>query len=234
MLSIIALSKISKRGVLAMPMNVTLILAFIAAVTCTVLSLIFIVPKSKKETLPVFFKFVHDLFNFKILIVEMILKTLYIFLTLFFIGLGFFMLFSAERSFFGGYRSFAGYGLLIMIIAPVVVRIVYEFLMLSIIMVKNIIEINNRAKGKSDSLTFGTGEYKIKRPEFIERNRFNGADAAPYTNTPGGDGSLYKETSFRAPEAAAEPVAKVPNFAFCTQCGTRYDKNEGGCPKCGR
>lgn len=59
------------------------------------------------------------------------------------------MLFSGETSssFWGGTSSFQSYalrGLLTMILGPIVVRIVYELLMLTIILVQNVITINKK------------------------------------------------------------------------------------------
>ncbi len=36
------------------------------------------------------------------------------------------------------------------------------------------------------------------------------------------------------PPAPAEPVAVEPEYRFCTNCGTRYDANAGGCPNCNK
>ena len=60
---------------------------------------------------------------------------------------GFFMLFWFESSYFSYGTEWYGYnGLFMMILGPIVVRIVYESLMLALIAVKNIIQINNKLK----------------------------------------------------------------------------------------
>ena len=198
-----------------MPINVALTLAFISAVICTILSFVFIVPKSRRNRLNGFLKFVHDLFNFKFLIVEMILKAFYVFSTLFVIGLGFFLLFSGYQDNYGifgdsGFKSFAGAGILVMLIGPVVVRIVYEFFMITVLLVKNVIEINNRAKGESDSPEFGTGGYTIKRPDFVNNmaQRYNGgATESPTYRRP-----VHNEAPqprYQAPEAP-QPHYQAP------------------------
>ena len=133
-----------------MPVYVAVILGAIFALASTILAVIFITPESKRSTLNNFFKFVHDLFNFKFLIIEKILKFLYIFSTCYCIMVGFFMLFSVER--FGSYysQSYALPGLLVMVLGPVAVRIVYEGIMMFILLVKNVIQINNKLKSNTD------------------------------------------------------------------------------------
>ena len=117
-------------------MNPTIadVLGTIVALTCTILSLILITPKSKREGLNKFFQFIHDLFNFKFLIIEKILKALYIFSTLFCIATGFFLLFSGYSygrysEYFGGYGSYqslAPAGLILMFFGPIIMRLFYE------------------------------------------------------------------------------------------------------------
>ena len=131
-----------------MPVLVAEIIGLVLAIAGTVLAFIFILPEKNRASLNKFFRVVADVFNFKVLFIEKILKALYIFLTLFCIVCGFFMLFSGERtsSFWGegSFQSFALQGLLLMILGPIVVRIVYELLMLTIIMVQNVISINKK------------------------------------------------------------------------------------------
>lgn len=138
--------------------SIAIVLGMVAALTCTILSLILITPEKKRGQLNPFFRFVHDLFNFKFLVIESILKFFYILVTLSCIGIGFFLLFSGYgyRSY---YRSMAGYGLLLMIGGPIVFRIAYETVMLAIIAVKNIIQINGKLKGEaSGSDPFVSGD----------------------------------------------------------------------------
>jgi len=200
-----------------MPIEVTLVLSVVFAFVGMILTLVFITPKSKRPTLPKFFKFLHDLFNFNFLIIEKILKALYILSTLFIFCLGFFMLFSGYQSYdFYGYgssfQSFAGYGILIMLLGPIVIRISYEFLMLTILLVKNVIEINKRAKGEDSSYEFNVKEYATKRPVYPNQ---------------------YANNSYEPQmQPQSETYAAQSEFVFCTQCGTKYDKNSGGCPNC--
>ena len=168
-----------------MGVSVAYVLAAIMAVGATVCAFIFILPEKKAAKLPKFLRMVADILNFKDLLLEKIMKVLYVFATAYCLMAGFFMLFSGYR--YGWtFRSTALEGLLVMFIGPIVVRLAFEGIMMFILLVKNTIEINKKLPKKADD----------------------------------------------AVVVEAEPVeeAPAPEMVFCTQCGTRYDKNAGGCP----
>lgn len=124
---------------------VSLVLGVIIGLVGTILAFIFIVPEKKREKLPSFFKFVHDLFNFKFLIIEKIIQALYIFSTMFIIGFGFF------RLFYVPYGTYMGWvGLLLLLFGPACVRLVYEGCMMFIILVKNSTQINDKLSKKDN------------------------------------------------------------------------------------
>ena len=132
-----------------MPVYIAYIIGAVLAIAATILTFIFILPENKRPSLNKFFQVVADILNFKTLFIEKILKFLYILVTFYCIAAGFFMLFSGTytTSFWGGSSSFhstALQGLLLMILGPIVVRIVYELLMLTIILVQNVISINKK------------------------------------------------------------------------------------------
>ncbi len=132
-----------------MPITAALVIGIIATIVCTILSVIMITPASKRKKLPKFFQIVHDLFNFKTLFIEKILKFFYILLTLGCVIIGFLMLFSGTyyEDFWSGTTHFTSTflpGLLLLIVGPIVVRITYESLMMFILLVQNTIEINRK------------------------------------------------------------------------------------------
>lgn len=43
-----------------------------------------------------------------------------------------------------------GYGLLLMILGPIVVRLIFEFVMMALLLVKNVISINNKLRVPSN------------------------------------------------------------------------------------
>ncbi len=132
-------------------MSIIPVLAAVLAIVATVLAFVYIVPEKKRPGLNRFFQFLHDVANFKFLIIEKILQALYILSTSYVVLTGFFMLFYVQEGYSGRYYStpdrwYGGYGLLLMILGPIVVRIAYEFLMMLVLLIKNVIQINNKIK----------------------------------------------------------------------------------------
>ena len=141
------------------------ILSIVFAIAATVLALIFITPENKRERLNAFGKHLHDLLNFKSLLIEKILKFFYVLSTAYVLFTGFFMLFMVQKVPTGWYETesrWVGYlGLIVLLLGPIVVRIAYEFLLMAILAVKNIIEINK----KMDACTKGATAETIQEPE---------------------------------------------------------------------
>ena len=178
-------------------MNVILILSLITALAATVMAFIFIVPEKKAQKLGKVGTLLHSIVNFKFLIVEKILQATYILATAFVIMMGVFMLFYVEPAYHGYYYSrsatwYGGYGLLIMILGPIAVRIVYEFIMMALLLVKNVIQINNKLKSQDGEVS--------------------DVFANPIAEALAGSKEEPKE----------EPVVAEPNTdTFCAYCGTR-------------
>ncbi len=124
------------------------IIGAILALAATIVAWIMIVPENKRPKLNKFFQYLHDLFNFKSLWLEKILKFLYIFETFACVIVGFVLLFNFS-SYSGIYgRSHVRWngwiGLLLMIFGPIINRIIYEFLMMLVLLVKNTMDINDK------------------------------------------------------------------------------------------
>ena len=119
-----------------MPLTTALIIGLILALIATVLVYLFVMPERARNSLPKFLQFLHDIFNFKSLLIEKIIKVLYVFCTLGCIGVGIFLLFGSNFV----------WGILLIILGPLVVRIIYEFMMLKILEVQNVISINRKLK----------------------------------------------------------------------------------------
>lgn len=138
-------------------MNTVLyVLSGLTALAATIVAMILIVPEKKGAKLKGFGAFLHNILNFKSFLVEKIFHFLYVLCMCACIFGGFFMLFNFEEVYhYGGYyydgywtTEWNGYwGFLIMIGGPIAVRIAYEFIMMFILAVKNILEINRKLKG---------------------------------------------------------------------------------------
>ncbi len=168
-----------------MPIDVAYILGIVFAIAATILAFIFIIPEKRANKLNKFFYFLHNVFNFKTLIIEKILKALYVFATATVICVGFFMLFSVVEVGWGQSEWMGLTGLIMLIVGPIVIRLFYELLMMFVLLVNNVIGIRNKLS-----------DNKTGAPDVKEEKH-------------------------------------VPNYVFCTQCGTRYDENASPCPKCG-
>lgn len=214
-----------------------MIISFLLAIVATVLAFVFIVPEKKRETLNAFGRFLHDTFNFKYLIVEKILQALYIFATAYTILGGFFMLFQttpAYSDFYGtsyGSSWLGGYGILVMIVGPIIIRLVYELLMLIIILVKNVISINSKLKNQNGTMQkdfFSAPDISEMKADIQQRvnARREAAQqqpAAPVT-------PAAPVAPVQTPEAPAQTEA-APKF--CSDCGNRLG-DDGSCPNCNK
>ena len=138
-------------------------IALVLSIIATVLGIIFFIPKKNREKMGGFGKKVHDFVNFKVLFVDYVLKGFYIFTTVFTFIAGFLTMFTLKTTYRSVYDSTSIMtktepttsfsienvitGFLIMILGPIIVRIVYELIMLAVIGVRNVIEINKKMDG---------------------------------------------------------------------------------------
>lgn len=180
------------------------IIATILAIIATVAAFILVVPESKREKLGRFGKFLHDAVNFKFLIVEKILQALYIFVTAYLILCGFFMLFMAPET-WTGRHWLGGYGILLMVLGPIAVRLCYELLMMAVLLLKNVISINNKLRNQN------------------EGKAQDGIFAAPDMS------DLRQQLRSKAVRPQSPQNPSAPNF--CSKCGSPLNE-DGKCPNC--
>ena len=199
-----------------------MIIAVILAITATVLAFIFIVPDKRREKLNGFFKFLHDLCNFKFLVVEKILQALYIFSTAFVILYGVLQLFNVQENWAGGHTWMGGVGLLYIILGPIIVRLTYEMMMMVILLVKNVIAINHKLanqSGDGNDDVFAVPD--VQELKAAARQRKQQAKEAQ---------SAYEPQQYvQAPPVQETPAR--PAARFCPNCGAQLEN--GVCPRCG-
>jgi len=131
-----------------------LVIGCILALAGTVCTYIFILPKGKLNTkndfLNKLISFARDLFSFKELYLEKILQALYILATVACITIGACMLlgFSFWENWLGELQVkwTGGYGILLMILGPIAVRLSFEISMMFVLLVKNVLQINSKLK----------------------------------------------------------------------------------------
>lgn len=197
-------------------------LLFFASAVIALVLCIFFLPERKRAGLSKKMQAIHDFLNFKVFIIEKILQFLYLALSLL-------MFFAGIYAFFEGSEQ----GLLIAILGPVVIRLMYEGIMLVFVLVKNVVQINKKMPEKTDGTPAPTAPAASVTPV---------TPAAPAVPVP--ENVTYQSASFgvdsfappqtEEPSAASEAQeAPAPNMGYCTMCGAQYDKNLGKCPKCG-
>ena len=197
--------------------TVLTIIAAILALAATILAFIFIIPEKKRARLNGFGKFLHDLLNFKFLIIEKIIQFCYVLATAFTLLFGFVSLFFFDKHYHYNYYSGTSYsetewvgyyGFLIIILGPIAVRLAYELLMMAILAVKNIIQINNKLKNQNEDAPKSADPFRAPAP-------------AP----------SFKPAQAPAPTAPVAPApAPAPAPAkFCVKCGSALYAN-GACP----
>ncbi len=132
-----------------------------------------IIPKKYDGTFKnKYLQILHDYFNFKALYIENVLKFIFTLFTVACIASGIVGILSAFLGFFNNISYLFKYGIassfwgiastffsgiitsiLTMVIGPVIVRLVYEGIMMFILLVKNVIEINNKTKAPKEDKT---------------------------------------------------------------------------------
>ena len=123
--------------------------------------------------------------------------------------LGFFMLFAAPEDIFGNRHWLGGFGYAIMILGPILIRLVYELLMMAVLMLKNVISINNKLRNQNEKEEKGSV--------------FSAPDMS----------GLRQQVQSKVAQAQSAHRAPVqPQRArFCSKCGSQLDE-AGKCPNC--
>ena len=205
--------------------------AVIISIILTILLAILVVPEKRRNGLPKFFQVIHDICNFKGLLLEKVLKILYIFSTINVMLTGIFTWFSCGYNFGMTFLT----GLLILVLGPILVRLAYEFLMLFVLLVKNVIQINNKLNGRSDN-PFANN---------IDLNQFKNSNApeqnytSPYAQPVQ---PIQPEQPMQQDYYQQQPVVQNnyqpqqnnDSVRFCTTCGTKITGNTDVCPNCGK
>ena len=201
--------------------NTMLIIAGVLALVATVLAFIYIVPEERREKLGSFGKFLHDTCNFKYLMVEKILQALYIFSTAAVILFGFLMLFRTEYNYWTDGRIWmGGYGLLIIVLGPIAIRLSYELMMMAILLLKNVIAINRKLPDKPGS---GSGDvFTVPDMQELRQHR----EAA----RPAQEAAPRRACCRVCGTELVDGVCPKCPPQYCKLCGTQLVN--GVCPKC--
>lgn len=132
-------------------METLIIIGIVLAVAATVFICVRVLPKKYDGRLnSKFLQFLHDFFNFKTFYIEALTKFIFVLLTCVCIFVGFLLMFG-KFEYYGYFgmtftQSTFLYGLGIMLLGPLVLRVTYEFVMMAILLVQNVIDINRKMK----------------------------------------------------------------------------------------
>ncbi|MCR4705876.1 MAG: zinc ribbon domain-containing protein [Lachnospiraceae bacterium] len=194
---------------------------FILVLAATIAIHIFVLPESKYDSLPPALQHIHNFLNMKVLWVDLIMRFLYIFGTIAIIPYSIYMMFKA---------SFIS-GLLTLIFTPVVLRITYELLMMTVMIARNVIELNRKTpwpkgmKPQSDPAPIPTkapAQAPVTPPP---------APVAP-APAPVAPAPVAPAPVAPAP-APSEPAPAATNSQFCTKCGAKVEPDSMFCTACG-
>ena len=175
-------------------------IAFFLALIVTIVAFVVLLPASKRKGLKGFALWLHDFLNFKVLFVEAILKFLYVFATagtIIYCVLNMF-----NRDFLIWFLG--------MIVAFIIIRISYELLMLTVILVTNVIQIKNQNYPQGTEQQAFSNQPQQAAPMQVEPNQASGAQ--------------------NSQQAAPQEQQAYPKF--CKTCGSPIDQSTGKCPNC--
>lgn len=116
-----------------------LIIGIIIGIAAVVAAYIFVIPEKRVKGMNKFLYTLHNIFTFKSLLLERINRFLYVFLTIMSICVGFFMLFTKDT---------IAFGILAILVLPILLRILFEASMLKILMTNSLLEINKKVSPK--------------------------------------------------------------------------------------
>ena len=89
--------------------------------------------------------------------------------------------------------------------------------MLTVIIVKNVIQINNKLSKLTGDKTSNDVNFDT---DLSELKKFAPAPKAPVAPA--------------APATPAAPAVPTQQTVYCEKCGTPYDPTKGGCPNCNK
>lgn len=156
-----------------------------------------------------FLGWLYDFLSFNKLMIDSLLKILYLIIACYMTLGGFFLMFS----------SFLG-GLCMIILGNVLIRLVYEFAMLLIIICQNTSEINKKLGGTTTK-------------EFVDNFGFENKSAAMQQSAP--VENYYQTTPSMQTNSQPEnqPAKPEPTEKTCSKCGVKLSPDAAFCYNCG-
>ena len=134
-----------------------------ATIVLTILAYKFIIPEKKRAGLNKLGQFLHDVFNFKFLIIEKVLQFFYVLATIACVCVGLSMIFGVTAYEWRDkiYSEWYGlYGILTAVVGPFAIRLSYEIAMMGVLLVKNVMQINKKLKAQTEDEGYQAPSFK--------------------------------------------------------------------------
>lgn len=183
--------------------NMLLILTVLTIIGA-ILLYVFILPDSKYNSLHPALRFVHDFLKVKKLWLESILRFFFVCDCVLCVLFGICVVI---KSFWGG--------LLVIILGPIILRLIFEFFMMFVLAVRNIIEINNKISG--------TEGKSAPKSELFEQPPFASAVAQ----------TVAERVLPVQRKSTPAQNASTMGLPICPQCGSKIDRGSTFCTTCG-
>lgn len=164
------------------------VVAIILSLAAAIAVCICVLPEKRRNSLPTWAQVLADILNFKHILTEYVLRFAYIFITIFCIIGGLVLA-------CGRYTT--AMGLSMMFLGPIIVRLIFEAAMLWFLLVKNVIEINQKTPGK------------VKKGESLG-DALKAAGKDIQTTAKEAEAKWKAEQAAKAAEASAENEAPAP------------------------
>ena len=143
-----------------------------ATIVLTILAYKFIIPEKKRAGLNKLGQFLHDVFNFKFLIIEKVLQFFYVLATIACVCVGLSMIFGVTAYEWRDkiYSEWYGlYGILTAVVGPFAIRLSYEIAMMGVLLVKNVMQINKKLKAQTEDEGYQAPSFK----ELVAKENFD-------------------------------------------------------------
>ena len=147
-------------------------IGIVATIVFTFLAYKHIIPENKRAGLNKLGQFLHDVFNFKFLIIEKVLQFFYVLATIACVcgGLSMIFGFTAYEWRNRVYSEWYGiYGILAAVVGPFAIRLSYELIMMGILLVKNVMQINKKLKDQVEEEAYQAPSFK----ELVDKENFS-------------------------------------------------------------
>jgi len=220
------LSSFSMARTMAVVTGVCLFLAVIAGF----LLYFWFLSKKNQKKFTGFWGWMYEFLNFEKMLAESILRVTYLIFASHITLLSFgYLLFTEGGSIGERLLTF----LSILVFGNAAIRVLYEFLLITLIICRNTTEINNKMGGKS---TFADAAAPTAPTIASKTVPATPAATPPVVHI----APLVAQVVPPATPAAAPPIAPiappdspVPQIVFCYSCGKKISSNDAKCPHCG-